>query len=123
MQILRKLYGFNIPTSDLVKIYTIYIRSFLEVSCVVWASSITQEEETSLERVQKIALRIILDETYMSYENDLEKTNLQTLRERREILSLKFAKNTLKYEETRDIFPENPTTYDIQRTDQKQREV
>ena len=75
------------------------------------------------ERVQKIALRIILDETYMSYENALEKTSLQTLRERREMLSLKFAKNSLKYEETSDIFPENPTTYDIQTRNREKYEV
>ena len=60
MQILRKLYGFGVPIQDLVNIYTIYIRSLLEVSCVVWSSSITHQEINSLERIQKVALRIIL---------------------------------------------------------------
>ena len=54
MEIIRKLYKFNISIGDLVKIYIIYIRCLLEQSCVVWSSSITEEETANLERVQKV---------------------------------------------------------------------
>ena len=109
MQILRKLYGFNIPPSDLVKIYIIYVRSLLEVSCVVWASSLTEEQITKLERIQKVALRIILGESYNSYENALTITQLKTLRDRREELCIRFANKCLKNPNTKDMFPVNPS--------------
>ena len=42
MCILAKLYEFSVPLKDLVKIYTLYIRSVVENSAVVWHSSLTQ---------------------------------------------------------------------------------
>ena len=50
----------------MVKIYILYIRSILEQSCQVWHYSITEEEKSDLERVQKIAYRIILGDSYLS---------------------------------------------------------
>ena len=113
MEILRKLYAFNVPAADLVQIYIIYIRSLLEQSCVVWASSITEEESVNLERVQKIALRIALKESYISYQNALKVAKLQTLSQRREQLCLKFAQSCLKNKKTESMFPLNPCDYDI----------
>ena len=105
--ILRKLYSFNIPLKDLVQIYTTYIRSFLEQSCVVWHSSLTESDSDKLERVQKVSLRIILKDSYESYENALSKTNLETLKDRRTKLCLKFAKNSTKNLFTASMFPQN----------------
>ena len=110
MQILRKLYGFSVPIADLIKIYIIYVRSLLEISCVVWASSLTEQQITKLERIQKVALRIILGDSYQSYENALAITKLQTLHERRKDLCLKFAKKCLKNNRANDIFPLNTVT-------------
>ena len=59
---LRKLNSFEIPVEDLLNIYVLFIRSRLEQSAVVWHASITQGEEIELERVQKVALRMILRE-------------------------------------------------------------
>ena len=64
MSLLHKLYEFAVPVKDLVEIYILYIRSVLESSAVVWNSSLTQGQEKELERVQKVALRIILKEQY-----------------------------------------------------------
>ena len=58
--LLHKLFEFAVPEKDLVTIYVLFIRSILEQSCVVWHSAITKEEEVSLERVQKVCLRVIL---------------------------------------------------------------
>ena len=45
--------------------YTIqYNKSFLEQSCVVWHSFLTEENELDLERVQKAAIRLTLGEKY-----------------------------------------------------------
>ena len=73
----------------------------------MWHSSLTLENFQDLERVQKNALRIILQDDYQSYSNALNKTGLSTLFERRETLSLKFAKASLKNKDMRSIFPRN----------------
>ena len=63
MIILRNLYKFDVPVDDLLEIYVLYIRSVVEQSAVVWHSSITKGEQRDLERIQKVALKIILKET------------------------------------------------------------
>ena len=72
MTILRKLFEFKLSVKDLLQMYKLYIRSIVEQNCVVWGSSITHEESRKIERVQKIALRIIFRENYLCYENALE---------------------------------------------------
>ena len=105
MTILRNLYSFQIPIADLVNIYCLYIRSVAEQSSVVWSSAITDGESLELERVQKVALRIILKDDYLSYEHALKATNLQTLSDRRRMLLKKFALKCTKNERTADMFP------------------
>ena len=79
MIMIRKLSEFCVPMEDMLNIYVLYICSAAEQSCVVWHSSLTEEGHTELERIQKVALRIILQDLYESYENALKITNLQTL--------------------------------------------
>jgi hypothetical protein len=86
-------------------IYILYIRSILEQSSVVWHSSLTSENAEDLERVQKNAVRIILGKPYNDYNEALEKIGLQTLNERRNELSLKFAKKCLKNDKTKGMLP------------------
>ena len=85
----------------------LYIRSILEQSCQVWHSSLTIENSLDLERVQKNAFKIILQEKYFSYNNALSITKFQTLYERRETLCLRFAKSCVKNDQTKHMFPEN----------------
>ena len=73
----------------------------------MWHSSLTSGEKYDLERIQKVALKIILKDRYTSYEEALTQTNLKTLSERRSDLCLKFANKCVKNEKTRDIFPTN----------------
>ena len=63
--ILKKLYDFKLPKSQLIQIYMTYIRSVTEQSSVVWSSSITGEESEALERTQKVALKIIYQKDYI----------------------------------------------------------
>ena len=62
MEILRRLSSFNIPVEDLVHVYILYIRSILEQSSVLWHSTITQENQADIERVQQNAFRNIFKE-------------------------------------------------------------
>ena len=106
MVILRKLYGFSIPVVELVHIYCMYIRSVAEQSSVVWSSDLTRGEENDLERIQKVALRIIFAEDYSNYDCALKAANLQTLKARRTQLRLRFAIKCTKTERANDMFPE-----------------
>ena len=108
MRLLHKTAEFSVPKSDLVTIYIQYIRSLLDQSCQIWHSSLTQEDSESLERVQKTALKVILKEDYISYENALAVTDIDSLSERRDELCLRFAKKCTKSPKTADMFPLNP---------------
>ena len=117
--ILQKLFEFAVPEEDLIRIYILFIRSILEQSCVVWSSSITNEEQKDLERVQKVCLRIILKQNYIDYATALKRTKLESLFVRREQMCLKFAKNCLKNEKTRSIFPLNKTNHQMEIRDRE----
>ena len=55
--------------------------------------------------MQKVATKVILDSRYTDYQSALEILNLETLRERRKKLCLKFSKKCLKFSQTREMFP------------------
>ena len=107
MTILRKLYEFDIPTEDLVLIYTLYIRSVLEFNSNVWFASITNEERENIERVQRVACKIILKDQYSGYKQALDSLNLQSLSDRRQLLAKRFAIKCANSEKFSDLFPLN----------------
>ena len=107
MVILHKLYSFKIEDCDMVNIYILYIRSIIEFSCQVWHFAITEEEIYDLERVQKIACNIILNDRYDGYEKALKILNLELLETRRAKLCLKFAKKCVKHNKAKNMFPLN----------------
>jgi hypothetical protein len=107
MQLLRKVASFGTPTEDLKDIYILFVSSLLEQSATVWHSSISTENYNDLERVQKSAVKIILDEKYTTYQQGLAKLGLETLASRRENLCLSFAKKCVNSEKMRHMFPKN----------------
>ena len=113
MGLLHKLVDFGVPTLDLVNIYVLYVRSILEQSCQVWSSSLTLENFHDLERVQKNAMKIILQEDYENYSSALNITGLDTLFQRRDDLCLKFAKSCTTNQKTAHMFPKNPVSYEM----------
>ena len=107
MQLLRKASQYTKDWEDLNIIYYSYIRSLLEQSCVVQGSSLTKENINDLERIQKNAMRIILQEKYEFYENSLEDLQIEKLRNRREMLLYRFGNKSTKQEEMKYLFPLN----------------
>ena len=107
MQILRKAVTFGASLDEKREIYILFVRSTLEQSSVIWSSRLTAENKKDLERVQKAAVRIILNKPYENYEKALDNANLETLEKRREKLCLKFAKNSVHNEKTDKFFPIN----------------
>ena len=83
------------------------IRSKLDQSAMVWHSSLSQKNRNDLERVQRSAVRCILKERYKGYEDALDKLGLVTLDERRAQMCLKFAKQCLKLDKMKRLFPRN----------------
>ena len=65
-------------------------------------------QQLSIERIQKLALRIILPENYLSYENACSVFAEETLEERRTKLCLKFATKNLKSENNMFLKRQNP---------------
>ena len=73
MQILRKASQFGASVEDLKLIYFLYIRSQLEQSATVWHSTLILQNRRDLERVQKTAIKIILNNQQNSYKKSLTK--------------------------------------------------
>ena len=99
LRILHEAAKFTKKISDL--------RSKLDSSSVVWHNSLTEKDTNSLERVQKAAVKVTLKNYYKDYESALEMLNLDTLCERRRKQCLKFAKDCLKHEQMKKMFPLN----------------
>ena len=86
--VLCRLKKFGVQDTELVKIYTGYIRPVMEYAAPAWHSSLTAGQTKSLERVQKRACRIILGRKYSGYTEALSTLTLCTLAERRTQLCL-----------------------------------
>ena len=66
-----------------------------------------------MERVQKSAVKIILDEKYTTYQQGMAKLGLETLASRRENLCLSFAKKCVKSDKMRHMFPKNIRSHNM----------
>ena len=112
MWILRRLKTLGASRRMLRLTYFQHIRSILEFGSPAWSCAITQIESEKLERVQKVALRLIYGRN-ISYKKLLILSNLTKLDVRREKLSLQFAKKASKHPKFKHWFkvtnPEQPT--------------
>ena len=129
IQLLNRASGFSSSKHDLKQIYLIFVRSILEQSAVVWHSGLTARNSRDLERVQKVAVKIILGKSYDNYSDGLKSLKLDSLKKRREKICLKFAKNCIQNDKVRNMFPRNkkkhgmktrsPNVFQIQKTKTK----
>ena len=87
----------GVATPDICKVYCACIRSILEYAAPVWHSGLTQEQSHMLENIQKRVLKIILPSH--DYDSALQICNLQTLQERRKMLSKRFFKTIKKFDD------------------------
>ena len=103
MEILRKIKSFTKSTSDKLHIYKTFIRNNVEQSCVVWGSSLSKKNERDIERVQKIAVNLILNKKH-TYKEALEILNIPTLKTRRKLLIARFAEKCIANSKTKNMF-------------------
>ena len=123
MQLLRNVKSFGASHDEMVHLWTVFCRSVLEQSCAVWHSSLTQENEEDLERTQKSFCKLVLKENYISYDNALFKLNMETLKERRANLQLKFAVSGIKHDKLNDLLPANIKSHDMKTRNHEQFKV
>ena len=79
----------------------------MEYNSNLWFSAITNEEREDIERVQKVACKIMLKGEYVDYNQSLQSLNLMSLSDRRQMLAERFASKCLKSDKFKDLFPEN----------------
>ena len=109
---LRRLRTLGADVQDLVDIYCKQVRCHLEFAVPVWQGAITKFERTTIERVQRCALRIILGDGYRNYQNALEILNLEDLESRNVKLCLNFGLKAARHPKHSQWFKErlNHTT-------------
>ena len=123
LELLRRVAAFTTSIEDKKNIYVLYIRSILEQSSVVWHNSLTQENSDDLERVQKSVIRIILGQSFDDYEEALENVELDSLKQRREVLSTNFAKKSAKNKKTEKMFPVREKIHDMDKRNEEHFQV
>ena len=108
LSMLTKLKYVGVGIEDLINIYILFIRSCTEYCSVAFHSTLTVHQSIDLERIQKTCLKVILGESYVSYEAALEMTGLTSLSDRREKRCLDFSLKCLKHPRNSRLFPLNP---------------
>ena len=112
LSMLTKLKYAGVQTEDLITIFKLFIRSTLEYNSVAFHSSLTSQQENALERCQSVCLKVILSDSYISYNAALEMSGLETLKIRREKRCLDFSIKCVKHPENKRIFPLNENNSD-----------
>ena len=115
MWILRRMKILDVEPLILLEVYTKEIRSVLELAVPAWHNALTLKQSAALERVQKVAVSIILSDPTTgkceySYDMGLVILNIEPLDVRRFNLCKRFAKKTVKSRHG-DIFKTNPNQY------------
>ena len=91
MWLLRRLKKLGIENEIILDYYLKEIRPLVEHGAVIWSSGLTKSQSNELEKLQKVALRIILQDSYISYEVACTIFNILPLSYRRTELCTNFA--------------------------------
>jgi hypothetical protein len=121
LSMLTKLKYAGLSRKKLLHIYSLFVRSYSEYCSVAWHDSLTQEQTNSIERLQIVALKIILGadcprklDGHFDYPEALILCNLKSLFDRRETRTLTFGKKCISHPTLKRIFPRNEATIEDQ---------
>ena len=116
LSMLTKLKYAGLCRSKLLHVYSLHIRSSMEYCSVVWHDNLTQGQCDAIEKLQKVALKIILgddspryEDGHFDYHRALAICNLKSLFSRREKRMLDFGKKCIEHPSLKKMFPTNPT--------------
>ena len=110
MWLLRRMKSLKIEERIILDYYIKEIRPVAEHGVVIWNSGLTKGQVHQLEKIQKVAFYIILEDKKVSYEEACEYFNLKTLAGRRTDLCTNFALKLARSQYKHDFFtflPEN----------------
>ena len=112
MSMLTKLKYAGLSRRKLIHIYCLFVRSYTEYCSVAWHDSLTQVQTKAIERLQIVALKIILGgdsprkpDGHFDYFEALKLCNLKSLFDRREARTLSFGKKSSKHPSLKRLFP------------------
>ena len=104
MWLLRRLKMVKLDHEIILDFYMKEIRPLAEQGVAIWNSGLTKGQVRDLEKVQKIALKIILDENYVSYDVACTLMNISPLIYRRSDLCTNFAIKLYKSPRSNEFF-------------------
>ena len=117
LYLLNKLKHFGLKIDELIIAWRTILRPITEYAVPLWHSGLSECDSNKIELLQKKALMFILGCTYidykrfynldnklLSYGDALQKLGLATLKDRREVLTNKFAITTARNEKHNDMF-------------------
>ena len=104
MWLLRRLKKFNLDHEIILDYYLKEIRSLLEHGVPIWNSGLTKAQVREVENVQKVALKIILEDNYLSYDVACTLLNILPLEYGRTDLSTNFAIKLFKSPRSHEFF-------------------
>jgi len=96
--LLRRLQHLGLSRTDLFDVYAKEVRSILEYAVPVWHAAISKKEASEIESIQKLAFRMILGQSYVSYTSACAVFSADTLIQRRQKICHKFAMKNIKSE-------------------------
>ena len=109
MWVLRRLKSLDVSPNFLVDVYKKEVRSLLEIAVPAWHSGLTDSQSQEIERVQKVAMSILLGK-WLPSEQARQILDLEPLAIRRENICKRFAKKTLNSRHS-DIFERKPESH------------
>ena len=104
MWLLRRLKLVKLDSEFILDFYLKEIRPLAEQGVAIWNSGLTKSQSNDLERIQKIAFKIILDDNYISYELACTLLNMSPLVFRRSDLCTNFAIKLYRSPRSKDFF-------------------
>ena len=104
MWLLRRLKKLKLDLYTILDFYLKEIRPVSEHGVAVWHSGLTKNQSNEIEKIQKVAFRIILGENYISYAAACILLNVMPLRYRRTELCTSFAIKLYKSSRSADFF-------------------
>ena len=111
MWLLRRMKSVNLEPSLILEYYLKEIRILAEHGVAIWNSGLTVNQAQVLEKIQKVALKIILGDGYLSYENARAKFGLQLLSDRRLDLCTNYALKLYKSKYCNNFY--SPVTHNV----------
>ena len=110
MWLLRRMKVLKLDPHIIFDYYLKEIRVLAEQGVAIWNSGLTKGQDSDLEKIQKVALRIILADDYKSYDLACSYFGVKRLTERRLELCTNFAMKLYKSDKSAEFFTLAKTT-------------